>query len=181
MLILKGKFPIVKRCMVSCAVLLALSGAGCPATVSAAQATERVAPQAVRAPERVAAEFYGWYLDVLSADQDPLSDRHERFTRYVARDLTGQLILRLQKPPLPELDYFLQARDYEPSWRRNVRAASLRRVRDGAEVLVTLGGGTGPARTLVLTMVLENGAWKIRRVAPASPQSPESSPEQPVI
>ena len=42
-----------------------------------------------RAPEAVAAEFYGWYLDTLAADQDPLSDRYDTFTRYVAKDLGG--------------------------------------------------------------------------------------------
>jgi hypothetical protein len=196
MLILKGKFLTVKRGAVACGVACALLAGGCPATVAAAQSAERAATPTARAPDSVAAEFYGWYLDVLSADQDPLSDRHERFSRYVARDLTGQLILRLQQPPLPELDYFLQARDYEPAWRRNVRTAVLRRVRDGAEVLVTLGGGDGPARVLVLTMVPENGAWKIRRVAtadrgpadrgpadrgPAYRGPAESSLEQPAI
>jgi hypothetical protein len=187
MLILKGKFLMSKRWAVRCAVVCSLLASAGPLTVAEAQAAgpapaERAsAVQPARAPDSVAAEFYGWYLEMLFADQDPLSDRHERFTRYVARELTRQLILRMQRPPLPELDYFLQARDYHPAWQQHMRTSVLRRTRDGAEVLLTLGGGEGPARVLVLTMVVENGAWKIRRVAPAGHSASESSAEQPVI
>jgi hypothetical protein len=186
MLILKGKFLSVKRVVGPLAILCACV---CSVGADAAQAAEPARAGSIRpaaAPEHVAAEFYGWYLDVLAADQDPLSDRHERFTQYVARDLTTQLVRRLQQPPLPELDYFLQARDYRPAWQRNVATAVLRRGRDAADVLVTLGGGEGgegsaSAQALVLTMVLENGAWKVRRVAPAGRSPSESSAEQPVI
>jgi hypothetical protein len=182
MLILKGKFLIVKRAAGTLAIACACV---CGVGADAVQADEPARAGSIRpaaAPEHVAAEFYGWYLDVLAADQDPLSDRHERFTQYVARDLATQLVRRLQQPPLPELDYFLQARDYRPAWQRHVGATVLRRARDAADVLVTLGGeGSAPAQALVLTMVLENGAWKVRRVAPAKRNPPESSAEQPVI
>lgn len=44
-----------------------------------------------------------------------------------------------------------------------VHAAVLRRERASAEVLVTLSGEEAPTQALLLTMVLESGAWKIRR------------------
>ena len=52
---------------------------------------------ALRAPETVAAEFYGWYLQTLDADQDPLSDRYDRLNAYVAKPLVDQLVKRLQE------------------------------------------------------------------------------------
>ena len=58
MLILKGNFPNIKLCFAWLAMLLACA----------------IAPQAQaapRAPDAVAVEFYGWYLDTLTAEFGP--------------------------------------------------------------------------------------------------------------
>ena len=172
MLILKGKFPILNLM----ALLLALMLAAVPG----ARALE--VKSAVHAPEVVATEFYGWYLDALGADQDPLSDRYETFTRYVARELAARLVERLQTGRLPQRDYFTQSASYRPAWQRSVRAATMRQRAGTAEVLVTLGDASdeaGPRQMLALSMVLENGVWKIRQVAAVDASG--SSAEQPVI
>jgi hypothetical protein len=153
MLILKAKFPIHNLFALLLACLLA---AGAPAQVLEAKT-------GARAPDAVAAEFYGWYLETLSADQDPLSDRYDTFTRYVTKYL---------------------AASYRPAWLRNVHAATMRQRAGAADVLVTLGGGdghedSGPRQVLALSMVLENGAWKIRQVTALD--AARSSAEQPVI
>jgi hypothetical protein len=172
MLILKGKFPILNFL----AGLLVLVLAAPPG----ARALER--KSAVRAPEVVATEFYGWYLEALSADQDPLSDRYDTFTRYVARELAARLVERLQAGRLPQRDYFTQSASYRPAWQRSVRAATVRQRAGAADVLVTLGDtgiDGGPRQMLALSMVLENGVWKIRQVAAVDASG--SSAEQPVI
>jgi hypothetical protein len=169
--------PSAMRLCAALSVTLALAidvAHAAPARVNAPAA------QSARAPDTVAIEFYGWYLDALSADQDPLSDRYERFNTYVARDLTKSLVERLQTRPVPQSDYFLQTSAWQPAWRRGVRAVVLRRDRAAAEVLVTLSGFEAPTQALMLSMVLENGAWKIRRVMPAHTAA-GSSAEQPVI
>lgn len=177
MLILKGKFPIFNLVLAPLlAILLAL--------VAPARALE--AKAGARAPDAVATEFYGWYLETLSADQDPLSDRYDVFTRYVAKELAARLVERLQGGKLPQRDYFTQSASYRPAWQRSVRAALMRQRAGAADVLVTLGDGIesrgedgGPRQVLVLSMVLENGAWKIRQVAAVDAAG--SSPEQPGI
>jgi hypothetical protein len=172
MLILKEKFPILNFL----ALLLAFMLAAAPG----ARALE--VKSAARAPEVVATEFYGWYLEALGADQDPLSDRYETFTRYVARELAARLVERLQTGRLPQRDYFTQSATYRPAWQRSVRAATMRQRAGTAEVLVTLGDTSdeaGPRQMLALSMVLENGAWKIRQVAAVD--ASRSSAEQPVI
>jgi len=113
-------------------------------------------------------------VDALPADQDPLSDRYARFAGYVTRELTQRLIDRLQHPPPPVIDYFLQAR-YEPAHLGAVRVAPRARAKDRAEVLVTLGD----APPLALVLVVEGGAWKIVQVRRAP--EPESSFQQPAI
>jgi len=125
---------------------------------------------APRTPDAIAVEFYGWYLDTLAADQDPLSDRGERFGAYVARSLEARLAGRLRAGQVPDSDYFLQAPHYHGNWlRQRVQAVTVRhrsgRER-GADVIVTLGAGAEPTRMLALAMVREQGAWKIRNVHP---------------
>ena len=162
MLILKGKFPIANLFAALLALLLAFGTAH-------AQVTDVKA--GARAPDLVATEFYGWYLGTLEADQHPLSDRYEIFTRYVAKDLTARLVEGLRAGRVPQRDYFTQSASYRSDWQRSVRAATVRTRAGAADVVVTLGDADdgdenpgGPRRVLALSMVLEGGVWKIRRV-----------------
>jgi hypothetical protein len=180
MLIPKGKFPIFKLLAALLALLVTLSMGGGPAVASEVKS-------GARAPDVVAAEFYSWYLEALSADQDPLSDRYDTFTRYVAKELAARLVERLQGGRVPHSDYFIQAASHRPGWLRSVRAATMRQRAGAADVLVTLGksgdddrdSGGGVRQVLALSMVLENGAWKIRQVT--AMDAARSSPEQPGI
>jgi hypothetical protein len=141
------------------------------------------------APDAVATEFYGWYLDTLAADQDPLSDRHATFNNYVARELTTRLIdrlnarlnARLSGRGVPDTDYFLQSPGYQSTWRRHVAATTVRQRGRSADVIVTLGEEGGAKRVLALAMVLEAGTWKIRQVVLAEARPSKSSPGQSVI
>ena len=183
MLILKGKFLKSKFSALLGALLMlaALAWMG----VSQVQA----APLRQLAPDAVATEFYGWYLDTLSADQDPLSDRHATFNNYVARELTARLIERLDtrfaggRVPdnAPYIDYFLQSPGYQSAWRRHVAATTVRQRGDGADVIVTLGNEEGAKRVLALAMVREAGSWKIRQVVLAEARPAKSSAEQTAI
>jgi hypothetical protein len=133
----------------------------------------------LRAPETVAAEFYGWYLQTLDADQDPLSDRYDRLNAYVAKPLVDQLVKRLQEKNPQSGDYFLQSPRIHGAWLRGrVQAVALRRQARSADVLVTLDGDGDAKHEVVLMMVLDNGTWKIRHVNRAAL---ESSAGQPII
>lgn len=187
MLILKGKFLISKFFGLLGAVLMlaALAWMG----VEQVQA----APLRRLAPDAVATEFYGWYLEALDADQDPLSDRHAIFNNYVAGELTARLIDRLNARPhtglntgpaggrVPDIDYFLQSPGYQSDWRRHVAATTVRQRGDSADVLVTLGKEDGAKRVLALAMVREAGSWKIRQVVLAEARPAGSSRDPPVI
>jgi hypothetical protein len=194
MLILKGKFLIAKFWTPFGALLMV--------AVLAWMGAEQVqaAPLRPAAPDAVATEFYGWYLDTLGADQDPLSDRHATFNNYVAKALTANLIERLDKrldtrpnarpnaPPnaplsggAPDIDYFLQSPGYQSAWRRHVAATTVRQRGASADVIVTLGGEEGAKRVLALAMVLEAGSWKIRQVVLAEARPAGSSLDPSVI
>jgi hypothetical protein len=186
MLILKGNFfQFIFAGLLLVAVLASPSR---PLHAAPARpATQGSAPVPAQAPDAAAAEFYGWYLDTLGADQDPLSDRYERFNTYVAQALVDQLAAHLRSgPAVPAAaaasDYFLKVSSYRSAWlHARVRAMTLRQQARQAEVLVTLGEGSDAKQVLGLGMVLENGAWKIRQVVRAEPGAPESSAGPPGI
>ena len=179
MLILKGKFLVFKFP----ALLGALLMLAALAWMGVAQV--QAAPTRQMAPDAVAAEFYGWYLDTLGADQDPLSDRHATFNNYVARELTATLVARLDArltgARVPATDYFLQSAGYQSAWRRNVAATTVRQRGGSADVIVTLGGEDGATRVLALAMVFEADSWKIRRVTLVETGPDKSSSDQSVI
>lgn len=185
MLIHKGNVLTRK----SAGLLLAAALAGLAGPLPAASARAVAPAAALRPPEAVAAEFYGWYLRTLDADQDPLSDRYDRLKVYVARPLVDQLLKRLQATDAGRTaagDYFLQASRIRGAWlHARVRAVTLRRQARSADVLVTLDGdgdGDGDARhEVVLAMVLDNRVWKIRQVTRAALDLSESSPVRPGI
>jgi hypothetical protein len=179
MLIHKGNFF---KAILSGLLLAGLMGplAGPLAAAPVGKTTPPAAP--LRAPESVAAEFYDWYLQSLDADQDPLSDRYERLNAYVARPLVDRLLKRVQEQKASSADYFLQATRIQGAWlRARVQAVTLRRQARSADVLVTLDGDGDAKHELVLTMVLDNGTWKIRTVNRAALDMPESSPARPII
>ncbi len=180
MLILKGKFLKYKFASMLGALLMLAALAWMD--VAQVQAAPRQAGPRQASPDAVAAEFYGWYLDTLGADQDPLSDRHATFNNYVARELTARLSERLSLSPsggsAPSTDYFLQSPGYQSAWRQHVAATVVRQRGDGADVIVTLGSEDGAKRVLALAMVREAGSWKIRQVVLAEARSSKSSLEQ---
>lgn len=175
MLILKEKFLVSKFLSLLAGVLMV----GALAWMGAEQV--QAAPLRQMAPDAVAAEFYGWYLDTLGADQDPLSDRHATFNNYVAKELTARLIQRIDGGRVPDTDYFLQSSGYQSAWRRHVAATTVRQRGEGADVIVTLGGEDGAKRVLALAMVLEAGSWKIRQVVLAEARSGKSSIDPSII
>lgn len=171
MLIQKGNFLLFKSWLAGLALL-------CAGHAWAAGVTGASGAPVTAAPDAVAAEFYGWYLDTLAADQDPLSDRYATFTDYVAAALTARLVERIGHGPPPASDYFIQADDYRQAWLRDVSAAVVRRDGATAQVRLTLGREARSRRTLRLDMVLEGGRWKVRDVALASEDVDKSSMER---
>jgi hypothetical protein len=173
MLIHKGN--LLKR--KSAAALLAAALAGFAGPLPAARGAAPAAAT-VRTPDAVAAEFYGWFLATLDADQDPLSDRYDRLHAYVAQPLVDRLLKRGQGAG----DYFLQSAHLRGAWlRAPVRTVTLRRQARVADVLVTLDGGGDAQHDVVLTMELDKGTWKIRSVSRAAFDASESSLGRPGI
>ena len=117
-----------------------------------------------RKADLVANEFYGWYLDSLATDIDPLTDRRKQLATYVAKDLLAEIDRQSRSPDGMSEDYFLKAQDYLDDW-QSIRVSSKPTRRGTSKVvIVTLGAHPESRRSLEVTMIRENAAWKIRTV-----------------
>ena len=117
-----------------------------------------------QAPELVVEEFYGWYLKRLSADDNPLSDERERLAVYISKALIKDIELQMKSAEGVSEDYFLKSQDYLDEWRISRRTS--KPVLSGSTFIVQLTMGSSPENVhiLILTMIREDGSWKIRRV-----------------
>lgn len=117
-----------------------------------------------RAPELVADEFYGWYLDTLAADEDPLTDHREKLSFYVAKSLITDIERQINSADGISEDYFLKSQDYLVEWQSTRRASTPIRIGSTRVVEIALGSTTKGKHILELSMVRESGVWKIRQV-----------------
>ena len=65
-------------------------------------------------------------------------------------------------------DYFLQAKDYFDDWADHIAVSEVTMDGDTASALVSLGDPTQGTKRLALTLVREDGRWKISRVNKAA-------------
>jgi hypothetical protein len=145
-----SSFPARLICVLICVFQLYINP-----VVSAAEA---------RSPEATAAAFYAWYLGALSTDKDPLRAKRPQLASYVSRDLIGELEGRTDRKDALEEDYFIQAQKALDDWRADIGVSKPLARRDTMVVVVSLGANGESGRVLVLTMIQEDGAWKIRKV-----------------
>ena len=121
------------------------------------------------APELIVEEFYGWYLKRLSADENPLSDERETLAVYVSKDLIKDIDREMKSAEGISEDYFLKSQDYLEEWQLARRTS--KPIQSGSTRIVQLTLGSSPenVQTLSLTMIREDGTWKIRRVKSLKP------------
>lgn len=114
-------------------------------------------------PQQAAVQFYRWYMQSLTINQDPLKQSPVQMSAYVERGLMKQLKRRTSRQGL-HADYFIQAQEHMEDWVTHIKA--VRPVVQGniASVVVLLGATPDTRRILALTMSREDGDWKISMV-----------------
>lgn len=152
---------------------LGLTFAATHAWSDASTAIEPVAANRVQAadqsPDKVAHDFYAWYLGQLAKNQDPISLKAPQLKDYVSPALLAEIDRKMKSADGMDADYFLKTQDYLDGWLANVAAAPAKVAGQSGTVLVTLGAPTAAKDELwKLRVTLALGAdkhWKIRSVA----------------
>ena len=133
-------------------------------------AADGVTPGPAATPEAAVRLFYPWYLGEMMKGRVPLTE--ERIRDYVAKDTVRDITYVMNRPVggkrgLPE-DYFLRAKDYFDDWADHIAVSEVIIDGDTASALVALGDPAQGTHRLALTLVREEGAWKIALVNEAA-------------
>ena len=121
---------------------------------------------AAATPEAAVRLFYPWYLGEMTQGRVPLTE--ERMHDYVAEDTLRDIAFMMKRPiggkPGLQEDYFLQAKDYFDDWADHIAVSEVAIDGDTASALVALGNPAQGTHRVALTLVREEGGWKISRV-----------------
>ena len=139
-----------------------VTGAGPSAAASRAQASDQ-------APDKVAHDFYAWYLGQLAKNQDPITLKAPPLQDYVSPALLADIDRQMNSADGMDADYFLKTQDYLDGWLAHVAVGPAKVAGRSATALVTLGAPTAAKdeiwRLRVTLALGVDGHWKIRSVA----------------
>jgi hypothetical protein len=128
-------------------------------------AADGVTPAPAATPEAAVRLFYPWYLGEMMKGRVPLTE--ERMQDYVAEDTLRDMTFAMNFSnggARAAKDYFLQAKDYFDDWADHIAVSEVTIDGDTASILVALGDPAQGTQRLALTLVREDGGWKISRV-----------------
>src|SRR5215813_5090870 len=136
----------------------------------AVYAADAVTPAPAATPEAAVRLFYPWYLGEMMKGRVPLTE--ERMHDYVAGDTLRDIAFMMGRPnggkPGLREDYFLQAKDYFDDFADHIAVSEVTIDGDTASALVELGDPAQGTHRLALSLVREDGGWKISRVNQAA-------------
>ena len=128
------------------------------------------APAPAATPEAAVRLFYPWYIGEMTMGRVPLTEG--RIQDYVAKDTLRDITIAMSFSNAGSKgvakDYFLQTRDYYDDWADYVAVSEVTIDGDAASTLVALGDPAQGTKRLALTLVREDGGWKISRVNEAA-------------
>ena len=110
-------------------------------------------------------EFYAFYCHALNADQN-LLDKPAKLKPYVSARFLKEIAEQSKVEGGLEADPFVCAQDNDPAWEKNVEVAHVKAAADGksAKADVTLGGQKEMVRHLKVSLVKEDGVYKVDKV-----------------
>jgi hypothetical protein len=113
-----------------------------------------------RTPEQAAGQFYRWYMQSLAISQDPLRQSPVQLSSYVSKGLISELKRRMSRKGL-HADYFIQAQEFMDDWTTDIKVVRPKIQGNMASVVVGLGATPETRRWLALTLIRDDGDWKI--------------------
>jgi hypothetical protein len=113
-------------------------------------------------PEVVVKNFYAWYIGVLNKNATPFKQR-AKIKQFVSARLIAE-IDRMMKRGEYDADYFINAQDWDNAWAKNIKVSDVAVNKGKANAAVFLDGESDFDNKLKLSLVREQGSWKIDTV-----------------
>ncbi|MEO5722687.1 MAG: DUF3828 domain-containing protein [Chthoniobacterales bacterium] len=115
-------------------------------------------------PAQVIRDFYKWYVGELIAEHDPFEEGRKEVERFISERWIKEIDAMRAGPDGLDADPFLSAQDFDKEWATNVTVVEPVIEGDRATAEVELKGGQLGSQKLQVSLVQENGGWKIDAV-----------------
>lgn len=112
-------------------------------------------------PEKRLVAFYTWYLSRIENGQAPVASERGELRRYVSESTLKTLVRRYNRGTL-DSDYFTKSQDVLDDWPEHIAVSDVAIKGRTATARVVLGATE--KLNLFVSLVLETGEWKIRKV-----------------
>ncbi|MEW6125805.1 MAG: DUF3828 domain-containing protein [Acidobacteriota bacterium] len=115
-------------------------------------------------PDATVKEFYRWYIEQLSKNIDPLSQKKSTMAKYLTPELLRKAPRLIEQM---DADIFINAQDFDEAWGKHVMIAKLMIQGAKATMNVTLKGSPSFGDSKMrIHMKQIAGVWKIDRIDP---------------
>lgn len=124
------------------------------------------AAQTATAPEQAAKNFYEWYLRELNKEGGSPVEQKTTISKYVSKRLLREVYAQLDAGEY-DADYFINAQDFNEKWQVTTTKSAVKGKTATLKVLLAAPRAKKGdwKQSLSLTMIQENGVWKIDRVS----------------
>jgi hypothetical protein len=112
-------------------------------------------------PAQAIRNFYNWYVGELVSGNRPLQKEPDLMRKFV----TEGLLNRIEKTPVGrDGDYFLNAREIDPGWGKNIAVGNNYIGKTMSRLSIILTGRKLGNRQLEVKVLFQEGAWKIDEI-----------------
>jgi hypothetical protein len=118
-----------------------------------------------KTPEETIRAFYHWYMGIVIAGESPMQTKRSEIKQFVTTRFLNEIDRRTKESNGLGADPFLQSQDTDNAWKSNIAVSNLKTTGSHATAAVKLKG-KGLSRKLTVSLVREQGTWKLDQVTP---------------
>ena len=123
------------------------------------------AANAEKTPKESIRAFYHWYMTIVIAGKSPFQSKASELKQFVTKRFLNEIDKTNKENNGLGADPFLQSQDTDNGWKSNITVTKLKTTGSTTTAEVELKG-KNLSRKLSVSMVREQGAWKLDQVTP---------------
>ena len=120
---------------------------------------------AEKTPKESIRGFYHWYMSAVIAGKSPVQTKASELKQFVTNRFLNEIDETYKKMNGLGADPFLQSQDIDNDWKSNIIVSKLKTTGSTATAEVELKG-KDLSRKLSVSLVQEQGTWKLDQVQP---------------
>ena len=118
-----------------------------------------------KSPKESIRAFYHWYMGIVIAGKSPMETSRSEMKKFVTERFLNEIDQTSKETNGLGADPFLQSQDTDNDWQTNIIVSKLQTTGSTATAQVELKG-KDLSRKLSVSLVQEQGTWKLDQVKP---------------